>query len=101
MAAEGLGHGHYVAPDEINGSIQPRVESDHALAALKNPAPTVIAKQANITSGPQQINNAMSALEKQLMPNELLEAQDGQWMDPRAPSKAGSIDTVVETLGAL
>jgi len=71
------------------------------LAALKNPAPTVIAKQANITTGPQQVNNALSALEKQPMPNELLEARDGQWMDPRAPSKAGSTDPVVEAVGTL
>ena len=71
------------------------------LAALKNPTPTVIAKQANITTGPQQVNNALSAPEKQLMPNELLEAQNGQWMDPRAPSKAGSTDQVVEAVGTL
>ena len=71
------------------------------LAALKNPAPTVIAKQANITTGPQQVNNALSALEKQLMPNELLEAQNGQRMDPRAPSKAGSTHPVVEAVGTL
>jgi hypothetical protein len=71
------------------------------LAALKNPTPTVIAKQANITTGPQQVNNALSAPEKQLMPNELLEAKNGKWMDPRAPSKAGSTHSVVEAMGAL
>ena len=42
------------------------------LSAVKNP-PVVIAKQANVTSGPQQINNGV-AREIQTKPNELLEA---------------------------
>lgn len=51
------------------------------LAAIKNP-PVIFAKQANISSGHQQVNNGIpdpaSRREKIInQPNELLEAQDG------------------------
>jgi len=71
------------------------------LAALKNPAPMVIAKQANITTGPQQVNNGLIPTENQPSPNKLLEPQNGQWMDPRAPSTASGTYQVLETVGTL
>lgn len=52
------------------------------LAEMKNP-PLVIARQANISNGPQQVNNGQPsrAEEKQNAPNELLEEGDGQRLD--------------------
>ncbi|WP_411725275.1 hypothetical protein [Methyloglobulus sp.] len=49
------------------------------LAAIKNP-PVIFAKQANISSGHQQVNNGIPAThagENKILPNELLEANDG------------------------
>jgi hypothetical protein len=71
------------------------------LSALKNPAPTVIAKQANITTGPQQVNNGLIPTENQPAPNKLLEPQNGQWMDPRASSAASGTNPVLEAVGTL
>lgn len=52
------------------------------LAEMKNPR-LVIARQANIANGPQQVNNGQPprAEEKQNVPNELLEGSDGQRLD--------------------
>jgi hypothetical protein len=47
----------------------------------------VIAKQANVTSGPQQINNGIPlARENEIKPNELLEQSNGKWLDSGAAS---------------
>ena len=49
------------------------------LAAIKNP-PVIFAKQANISSGHQQVNNGIPpthAEKNNFSPNELLEAHDG------------------------
>ena len=52
------------------------------LAAMKNP-PVIIARQANISNGPQQVNNgsAPRAEEKTILPNELLETEHGKRLD--------------------
>jgi hypothetical protein len=71
------------------------------LAMLKNPAPTVIAKQANITTGPQQVNNGLIPTENQPAPSKLLEPQNGQWLDPRTTCTAGGSHPVLETVGTL
>lgn len=81
------------------------------LAAIKNP-PMVIAKQANITSGPQQVNNGAlphasrahapaRAGNSETAPNKLLEESHEEWMDTRAPQAAGGADKELETVGAL
>jgi len=62
------------------------------LAAIKNPP--IFAKQANFANGHQQVNNHGGAqaarVEKiESRPNELLELEDGQWLDTGATSKAG------------
>ena len=78
-----------------------------ALAELKAPRSVMFATQANVTSGPQQINNvapelapppASRAGEKQIPRNELLEASDGKRLDFRAAGKTGSADPRLETL---
>jgi len=71
------------------------------LAMLKNPTPTVIARQANITTGPQQVNNGLIPTENQPAPNKLLEPQNGHWMDPRETSATGSTHPVMATVGPL
>ena len=52
------------------------------LAAIKNP-PVVIARQANISNGPQQINNGQPprAEKFETAPNELLESEHGKRLD--------------------
>ena len=72
------------------------------LANIKNP-PVVYARQANIAQGHQQINNGapeqIRAREEKTIPtNELLEAQDGKWLDTRTKSKTGKDDPEVETV---
>lgn len=81
--------------------------SIEALAEVKHPRVAVFANQANVTSGPQQVNNgtpstapAHGATEQQAnMTNELLEQQHGEWLDTRAPSQAGRGNQTLETVG--
>jgi len=65
------------------------------LAAIKSP-PVMFAKQANISNGHQQVNNAPPALprtdENTILPNELLEHDHEQRLDPGAPSAPVSGD---------
>ena len=81
-----------------------------ALALLKNPAPYI--RQANMTTGPQQVNNtyAGSTLERsaraqagagnsQSEPNKLLEADHGQRLDIGAQAAAGRANQKLETVG--
>ena len=72
-----------------------------SLAMLKNPAPRVIAQQANFTTGPQQVVNGSIRTENQPAPNKLLEPQNDQWMGPRTTSATGASHPVLEALGAL
>jgi len=76
------------------------------LAAIKNP-PVVIAKQANIAHGPQQVNNGfpapecgnfMRAQKTPLTQNELLEAHHGEWMDSRTEGPASVADSAMATV---
>ena len=81
-----------------------------ALALLKNPAPYI--RQANMTTGPQQVNNtyAGGTLERsaraqagagnsQSEPNKLLEADHGQRLDIGAQAAAGRANQKLETVG--
>lgn len=73
------------------------------LSAVKNP-PVIFAKQANIAHGHQQVNNGTAAPhagESENAPNKLLEAEDGQWMDARAPGTASGADPTMEAVGAV
>jgi hypothetical protein len=74
-----------------------------ALGELKNPQPVAFVKQANITSGPQQVNNGQHcapsthahAEKNQNPPNELLEATPNEPMDTRAPSTTSRVNQTV------
>jgi hypothetical protein len=74
------------------------------LAAIKNP-PVVIARQANVTTGPQQVNNGVTAparaRKKRRPPNELLEDKDGKRLDTRATSATGRADQAMAPLGGI
>jgi hypothetical protein len=60
--------------------------------------PMVIARQANVTSGPQQINNTVAVESWQ---NELLEQTDGEWLDARTTRADVCVDPHLEALGAV
>lgn len=79
------------------------------LAAIKNP-PVVIARQANIAHGHQQVNNGVSAANATTVAhaenpdtdrNELLETQHGQRLDAGASGSAIGTDSAMATLGEI
>lgn len=75
------------------------------LAAIKNP-PVVFAKQANVTTGPQQVNNGVLApsrvRETEIGQNQLLmENHHGQRLDIGAQGAAIGLDTAVATVGEI
>lgn len=79
-----------------------------ALNAIKNPPVMGYVKQANITNGPQQVNNTVTGsnnekdTEKNVnMKNKLLEKNDGERVDTREASEAIGDDSAVETVGAI
>jgi hypothetical protein len=75
------------------------------LAAIKNPSSVAFVRQANIAHGPQQVNNATPApsrtRENEIMPSKLLEANDGERLDTRAPGTTAGVNTALETVAAI
>lgn len=77
------------------------------LSELKMPRQIAFVKQANIGNQVQVNNERMVASEckpartrkNRKTPNELLEEQDGKWLDTRTASSAGSTDPAMETVG--
>ena len=68
------------------------------LSNVKNP-PVVYARQANITSGPQQVNNGLThATEKNIVQNELLEDSHVKRLDRRTQGQTSHPDTHMETV---
>lgn len=79
-----------------------------ALAELRMPKTVMFAKQANVSNGPQQVNNGVVAQaspsraeEIQNRPNELLEARHGNQLDTRAAGTAGGADPHMVPLEAV
>lgn len=82
-----------------------------ALVDLKYPRQVAFVKQANITTGNQQVNNGVTAgadrsaqahahAEKTSPPKfKELELNDGQWLDAGAASKTGRTDPHMEAVG--
>ena len=79
-----------------------------ALALLKNPMPYI--RQANMTTGPQQVNNGYAGTPShsgiqsgagniQSEQNKLLEADHGNYLDTRAQGAAGRVNQTVEAVG--
>ena len=74
-----------------------------ALSAIKHPPMANYVGQANISQGPQQVNNNASRTgESRIQQNELLEQKDGsEWMDTGKAGKAGRADSEMETVGTI
>lgn len=78
-----------------------------ALAEIKNPQPVAFVRQANISAGHQQINNAAHSCKpararKINKPqNKLLEADNGKRMDIRPTCSAVSVNSELETVGKV
>ena len=77
------------------------------LAAIKNP-PVLFARQANISHGPQQVNNGniqcsthARAENFENEPNKLLEATHGERLDPLTSRITGTEDQELVTMDAL
>jgi len=76
------------------------------LAGIKNP-PVVIAKQANIAQGHQQVNNGLPAddpgraREIEKSPNKLLETLPGERLDPGTPATASGAGPYLETVDTV
>ncbi len=94
---------------EVNMRIALRAQSQcratlETLATIKNP-PIVYARQANVTTGPQQINNgAVAPSQAREIENEqtqLLRADHGEWMDTGTTSAASGTDKDLATVGAV
>ena len=73
------------------------------LAVMKHPHPFAIVRQANISSGPQQVNNGPASRVREIEnpENELLELNNGPRLDRRAPSPAEQTYTPVAALGQV
>lgn len=79
------------------------------LADIKNPRPVAFVRQANIATGPQQVNNgrdcehvATRGENSEMQPSKLLErGTNGEWMDAGAPGETGGNDPAMATVGAI
>jgi hypothetical protein len=76
------------------------------LAEMKNPKPVAFVQQANIASGPQQVNNApvaepSRARESENRPSKLLEQHGNEWLDGGTARAAGSSNPSVEALAPV
>lgn len=77
------------------------------LAGIKNPQPVAFVRQANISAGPQQINNAAPSCKpararKYKKPqNKLLEADNGKRLDIRSTGATVFADPELETVGKV
>jgi hypothetical protein len=72
------------------------------LGNMKNP-PMVFARQANMTTGPQQVNNALALAPAGVPsgPNELLEYDDDKRLELSTSSSAGRSGSKVATLAKV
>jgi hypothetical protein len=74
------------------------------LTWIKNP-PIVYARQANVTTGPQQINNGVAAplraREIENQQSKLMEADNGEWLDTGTTCAAVGTDKAMATVGEI
>lgn len=70
------------------------------LATIKNP-PVIIAKQANVANGPQQVNNHARADQSAFAPSKLSEEADELRPNRSTPAIAPPTDLPLATLGTL
>lgn len=70
------------------------------LAAIKNP-PLVFARQANISNGPQQVNNVTARAKTETAPNKVLQEVTHERLDHRAPGTTGRSNQTLEAMAAI
>ena len=108
LAERGMGC-DYAPAFEANMRMALRAQSQcratlETLATIKNP-PVLFAKQANVTTGPQQINNGTAApsrtREIESEQSQLLRASHGEWMDNGTAGAAIPSYSTVEALGEI
>ncbi|MEK6210790.1 MAG: hypothetical protein AABM64_10565 [Pseudomonadota bacterium] len=75
------------------------------LAAIKNPPSVAFVRQANIASGPQQVNNGIPASSRareiESEQNKLLELQHGERLDTGTAGTTGGADPALATVAAI
>ncbi|MBT8582428.1 hypothetical protein G6653_06545 [Polynucleobacter paneuropaeus] len=74
------------------------------LINLKQPSQTSFIKQANIAHGHQQINNGVAQSSPENLSNqtnELLEVQDGKWLDRGKKAETEGVNSKLEALGEI
>jgi hypothetical protein len=73
------------------------------LGLLKNPPAATFVRQANWTTGPQQVNNnAVSRTrETEIVRNELLEQKNDKWLEPSTAGRAGRRDSEMAPVGKI
>jgi hypothetical protein len=74
------------------------------LINLKQPSQTSFIKQANIAHGHQQINNGVAQSSPENLSNqtnELLEVQDGKWLDRGKKAETEGVNSELETMGEI
>lgn len=76
-----------------------------ALAEIKNPRPVAFVQQANISNGPQQVNNGsalqpgrLRARENENEQNKLLEREHAERLDDATTGPAGLVNSPVEAV---
>ncbi len=104
-AANNLGHYPNTVETYLKLALRAQSQSRatwETLTTIKHPPMANYVGQANITNGPQQVNNTSRAEKKKKPPIEQLEKKDGnEWMDTGAASTTGNIDQELETVGAI
>lgn len=80
------------------------------LGEIKNPRSVAFIRQQNNANGPQQVNNgagtsppaaSRARAEEPGRSNELLEASNGEWLDPGTPGQTGRSNQALEAMGAV
>lgn len=111
MLARRASHVEYLNQLDVNLRLALKAQSQcratlETLAAIKNPQPVAFVRQANISHGPQQVNNAGAAESSRAgdfknQPNKVLEHQHGERLDFGTAGTASGADSAMETVGAL
>jgi hypothetical protein len=73
------------------------------LSTVKNP-PVIYARQANVTTGPQQVNNGVPsprARETEIQQSKLLEECDGERLVTETADTAGGLDPDMAAVGQV
>ena len=113
MLARKAVHCEYLNQLDVNLRLALKAQSQcratlETSADIKNPQPVAFVRQANISHGPQQVNNGTvradeppRAGEIEIPQNKLLESQDGKRLDAGTAGAAGDANSRLETVEAV